>query len=176
LICIFLASIYPGLWPDYRLPWCWWHVFGYDASSTDYGIFSNGDSAEQSGTGANGRPSLNQGGLAIPIHFRLELACGISRPRIAVVDESNTVTDEDAWLDRDTFTDKSVTADLAAVADSDTLLNFNERPNLCFIANFTAVQVHEPVNSHVATELHIWSNALVLGDLITHAIALIQRL
>jgi hypothetical protein len=111
---------------------------------------------------------LNHGGLAIPIDFRLKLARGISRPRIAVVDESNTVTDEDPGLNRDALADEAMAANLATVADPGALLDFNERPNLCFIANFTAVEVHEPVNSHIATELYIWGNALVVGDLITH--------
>ena len=39
--------------------------------------------------------------------------------------------------------------DLAAIADSRTLLDFNKRANLGFVANLTAVEVNEGENLHV---------------------------
>lgn len=139
------------------------HVFGNDAYSTDHGIFSNSYSTQQGRTRTDCCPLLYHGTLANPVRFRLKLPGGINRPRIAIVDEGDTMANEDPGLDLDTLADKGVAANLATIANLRSLLDFNECANCCFIANLAAVKVHEPVNSYVATKLHIRSNALVIG-------------
>ena len=74
------------------------HVFRNDASSTDHGIFSDSYSTQQGRARTDCCPLLNHGTLAIPVHFSLKLPGGIDRPRIAIVDEGDTVPDEDPGL------------------------------------------------------------------------------
>src|SRR6266478_84031 len=98
------------------------HVFGYDASSADHCVFSNGDSSKQSGAG----------------------------------------------LDRDALTDERVAANLAAVADFCPFLDFNERAYFGFVADLATVKVHESPNLHVATQLHIGRDSLVIRSRVVH--------
>jgi hypothetical protein len=104
----------------------------------------------------------------MPVRFRLRLPIGIGRPGVAVIDESDAVTDEYAGLDRNTLTNKCVAADFAVITDLCALLNFNKRPDPRIIANLAPVKVHERVYSHVSAELHIGRNALKIRLLVTH--------
>src|SRR5271165_7361122 len=70
------------------------YALGYDTSGAHNGVFSNGDSSQQSGSRADRGPTLNHSVLAMPIRLDLGLPSSSGRPRVAVVDESNTVTDE----------------------------------------------------------------------------------
>ena len=139
------------------------HVFGNNASSADHSVFSNSDSTQKGRARTDCCPLLYHGALAIPVRFRLKLSIGIDRSRIAIVDEGYTVSDEDIGFDRNTFADKAVAANLTTIANFRPLLNFNECANRCFIANLAAVEIHERVNSYVATKPHIRGNALVIG-------------
>src|SRR5258708_17544471 len=144
------------------------HVFGYDASSPNHCVFSNGDSSKQSGAGPDGRSTLYQSSLAGPVRLGLKLAGGGNCPRIPVVNKRYTVTDEHPGLDRDALTEERVAANLATVADFCPLLDLNERPYFGFVADLAAVKVHESPNLHVATQLHIGRDSLVIRSLVVH--------
>src|ERR1700737_5076744 len=106
----------------------------------------------------------------MPIRFDLELPFRSGRPRIAVVDKSDTVTNEYFRFDYDTLANEGVTADFATFADFCSLLDLNERANSCLAANLASIKVYESVNSHVATELHIWRNPLIIREFVTHTL------
>jgi hypothetical protein len=54
-----------------------------------------------------------------------------------------------------------VTGNLAAFADLSSFLDFNERANLCFIADLAAVKIHESGDPNIPAELYIWRNELI---------------
>jgi len=58
--------------------------------------------AENDGARSERGASLNDGGKELPILFRLQLPPLVRRPRMLVVDEDDSVADEDFVLDADT--------------------------------------------------------------------------
>src|SRR5205823_600742 len=75
--------------------------------------------------------------------------------RESVVDEKNTVTDENLVFDLDAAADERVTGDLARSADRRSALDFDERPHACVVANTAAVEVRERPNAHVVAKFHV---------------------
>jgi hypothetical protein len=73
------------------------------------------------------------------------------------------MADEDSGLNCHALADKSVAGNFTTIADFRSLLNFNERPNPCFVADLATVKIDKTVNSYVTTELHIRSDPLVIG-------------
>ena len=87
---------------------------------------------------------------------------------IAIIDERHTVTDEYLGLDGHAFADEGMTRDLATSADSRALLNLDERADLCLVADLATVKVDEGEDPHVATELDVRRDSLVVGRLTVH--------
>src|SRR5262245_11072695 len=96
--------------------------------------------------------------FGFPICVSLQLTAGTGRSWIRVIDEHDTMTNEDLILDRHTFADEGMTRNLAAAADNGVLLNFNEGTNLGVIADFTSVQVDEVRELDAFSELDVGSN------------------
>ena len=69
------------------------------------------------------------------------------------------MADENVVLDIHALTDESVAGDFAAAADAGILLDFDKRTDLCFISNFTAVDVDEFGQLDVFPELYVRSDA-----------------
>jgi hypothetical protein len=76
----------------------------------------------------------------------LQSAVAVRGSRIAVIDECHAVSDENAVLDRYPFADEGVTRYLAALPDFCALLDLDERPDLCFIADLATVEIDEAVD------------------------------
>ena len=67
-------------------------------------------------TRSYGRAFLDEGGLDFPVRCRLQFTVLRSRAGIRIVDEHDTVTDEDRVLDRDALTDERVARDFAPLS------------------------------------------------------------
>ena len=80
------------------------------------------------------------------------------RTRILVVDEHNTVTDEDVVFKSYPFTDKGVAGYLYPPPQTGPLLNLNEGADPALIAYFTSVEVDEGKELHVTAELDVGSD------------------
>src|SRR5712671_2150585 len=127
-----------------------WHVPGYDTTRTDDCVFADGNPAKQSYTRSDRGAALDQGYLATPIVFSLQLAVAAGCARIAIVDERDAVPDKDIVFQGHTFTNKSVTRNLAARADSGVFLDLDKRSNPGLVANLAAIEVDETKDAHVA--------------------------
>jgi hypothetical protein len=88
----------------------------------------------------------------------LQKAFAGSGARNFIVDEDDTMANEDFILNRDTFADETVTGDLTLTADEGPLLDFDEGANPGFIANFAAVKVYEVMDDDVATQFDVRCN------------------
>src|SRR5436309_15598254 len=119
------------------------HIVGHDAAGADDGIVPDDHLREDRGPGPDRRPLLHQRGLDRPVRFGLEFPRRSRRPRIGVVDEDNTVADEDVVLDRHALTDEGVTRNLAPLADLRILLDLDKRADLRVVAELVAVPVDE---------------------------------
>ena len=93
---------------------------------------------------------------------------GTGGSRIAVVDKSYSVTHEDFGFNCHTLANEGVTANLATIADTRALLNFNECADLRFVADLAAVQVHERENLHIPSQFDVGRNALEVRKLVIH--------
>jgi hypothetical protein len=78
------------------------------------------------------------------------------------------MADEDVVLDDDAFTDKTVTGDLAPFANAGILLNFNERPDFCFVTDLASVEIDELGKLYVFAQLHVGAN----GYMFIHRVVL----
>ena len=74
---------------------------------------------------------------------------GGSGPGVAVVDEHDTVADEDLVLDGHPLADEGVALDLAVPADDGVFLDFDKGADLGAVANRAAVKVDEFVELDV---------------------------
>ena len=120
--------------------------------------------SQQRGAGSDRGAALDDRTLAIPIGLRLKLAVGAGGAGIAIVDERHTVPDEHFGFNRDALADECVTANLATAANLRSLLDFNERPDLCSIADFAAVEVDKGENLYVAAKLNVSRNPFAVGN------------
>src|SRR6266436_7322453 len=112
----------------------------YTACAND-GVFADHHICQDRGPRTYRGPLFYDSSLNGPILFGLQFTVRGDRTWIAVVDECDAMTDENAILNIDTFTDKRVTGDFAILSNSGVFLNFDEGANLCVIADFTAVEV-----------------------------------
>ena len=74
----------------------------------DDGVLADGDVTQNDAAAANRRSMFDQSWLDNPVGFRLKLAVGIGRLRVAVVDEHDLMAHEHAVFDGDSFTDEAV--------------------------------------------------------------------
>ncbi len=118
-------------------------------------VLANGQPAENSCTAADAGPPLNDRWNNLPVSVRLQSPVRVSSPRIFVVEENDAVPDKDLVLDRDPLTNKGVARDFTVAAYPSAFLNFDERPNLAAIADFTAVEVDEVVDDYIAAEFNV---------------------
>jgi hypothetical protein len=134
------------------------NVPGHHRPGANDRIFSDSDSAQDRGPAANTRTSFHDRGDCFPIIIGLQKAFVGSSARNFIVDEDDTMANEDFILNRDTFADETVTRDLTLTADAGPLLNFDEGANPAFIANFAAVKVYEVMDDDVATQFDVGRN------------------
>ena len=79
--------------------------------------------------------------LHSPIRLSLQCTSGVGGPGIGVVDEHDSVANEDVVLDGHSFTDESVAGNLAVASDDSVLLHFNECADLRTVSNFASIEV-----------------------------------
>ena len=86
---------------------------------------------------------FNDGRLTSPIRVGLEFAAGRRRSGIAIVNEGDSVADENLRFNDYAFTDEGVTRNLATLADFGPLLNFDKGANFRVVANLAAVEIYK---------------------------------
>ena len=69
------------------------------------------------------------------------------------------MANKDIVFNRHAFTDECVARDLAAFSNRGILLDFDERSDFCFVADFTAIEVDKLREPYVSTQPHIISDA-----------------
>src|SRR5262245_62098596 len=118
--------------------------------------------------GEDGRPGPDRGssphqrGLDHPVLRGLGFPRRRRRPRIGVVDEGHAVADEDLVLDRHALADEGVARNLASPAHPRIFLDFDERPDLGFVADLAAVQVDERRELNAGPELDVRRDTAVV--------------
>src|SRR5712692_10881459 len=120
-------------------------VPGHYAPGADHGEFTDGDSTQQGGAGADGGAPLYQSRFASPLLLRFQLSIGVGGTRIKVVDEGDIVSDKDLLLQSYSFADKRVTGNFAPTANPDSFLDFDKGTDFHVIANLAAIKIGEPV-------------------------------
>ena len=68
------------------------------------------------------------------------------------------MADKDVVLNNHTFTDESVAGNFAIASHDGPFLDFNERADLCALANLTTIKIDEVVDDDVAAELDVRSD------------------
>src|SRR6266850_2195840 len=131
------------------------HVVGDDAAGADESLLADGHVGEDGGAGADGRASLHQCRLDLPVLLGLQMTVAGGGARIGVVDEGDPVADEDVVLDDDPLAHEGVARDLAVLADLGVLLNLDEGPDLGVVAHLTPVEVDELRQPDAVAELHV---------------------
>src|SRR6185312_942834 len=86
------------------------------AAGTDYGVFADGDPAQNRRAGTNRRATLDYGLHYPPVGFRLRIAVLIGGAGIFVIDEGNVVANENVVFDGHAFANEGVTRHLHVVA------------------------------------------------------------
>ena len=115
------------------------NVFGDHAAGADDGILADGEAAKDGSVGADGGAFFDYYGHDLPVGFGLQTAAGGCGPGVAIVDEHDTVADEDLVLDGHPLADEGVALDLAVSADGGVFLDFDEGTDFGAIANRAAV-------------------------------------
>src|SRR5215469_5284197 len=134
------------------------NIFCHYAPRADNSVLSDGHIRKNRGAGTDRSALLDDGSLYFPIAFRLELAFPGRCARIGIVDESDSVADEDVVFDGHAFADEGMAGNLAIPPNGCVLLNFDERANLGVFPDFTAVKVDEFGKLHARPKLHVRSN------------------
>src|SRR5437899_1460869 len=114
-------------------------VPGHYAPGANHGKFTDGDSTQQGGAGADGGAPLYQSRFATPLLLRFQLSIGVGGTRIKVVDEGDIVPDKDFVLQSYSFADKRVTGNLAPTANPDSFLDFDKGADFHVITDLAAI-------------------------------------
>src|ERR1700733_13709866 len=114
------------------------NIPGNHAPGAHDSLLTNCHFRQNGGTRPDRRPLLDESAFHAPVGLSLQLSVS-SSSRIAVIDESHAMPDENLVLDGDPFTDKRVAGDLASLTDLGVLLNLYERPDLGLVTNLAAV-------------------------------------
>src|SRR5437879_11699175 len=80
--------------------------------------------------GADGGPFFHQRRLDDPVTLGLQLTVRRGRARTGVVNERDTMANEDVVLDGDPFADEGMAGDLAVLADRGVFLNVEHGADL----------------------------------------------
>src|SRR5207247_8574613 len=99
--------------------------------------------------------------LNLPVLPGLELSPRSRRPRIRVVDEGDSVADEDVVFDRHAFADEGVARNLASPPDLRILVALDDRPDIRFVADITAVPVDALREFDALRQSHVDRSATV---------------
>src|ERR1019366_2803972 len=133
------------------------------ASGSHHGILADREVGQDGGARPNRSPALDQGGRDLPILLGLQGAARRRGARVDIVDERHPVPDEDVVLNGYAFADEGVAGDLAVAPHPGVLLDLDKRADLGVIAHLAAVQVDEPGELDVLTQLDVWCDAEVFG-------------
>jgi len=118
------------------------HIVSHDSSGANQSTLSDAYTRENDRSASDRRAALHSRGHNLPVGFGLQPAA-LRCPRVQVVDEHDSVADEDIIFDGDPFANKSVGRDLAPVAYKSVLLNLDEGSNLSFIAHRAAIEIDQ---------------------------------
>ena len=121
-------------------------VFDDHAAGADDGSGADGKSAEDGGIGSDGGTGFDPRWNDFPVILGLQGTGCVGCPGIFVIDEHDTVSDEDIVFDGNTFADKGVARDFAIFADCRAFLDFNEGTDFSVVTDTAALEVDEVVN------------------------------
>src|SRR5262249_47401046 len=138
---------------------------GDDAAGTDERALADFDAAQDGGARSDRCRLADDGGRHGPVRIGLQLALGVDRAGIAIVDEHHSVADEDVVLDFDAFADERMALHFDPPADLRAALNLDERADPAFIADFAAVEIDELEDLDVAAQPHVVGDRLKLHSL-----------
>src|SRR3989449_9344407 len=138
------------------------HVTSHDASGPDQGVFTDREVGEDRRTGSDRGSLPHQRGLDVPILLRLQLAARSRGARVGIVDERDTVADEDVVFDRHPFADERVAGNLAALPYLGVLLDFHKGTDLGVVTHLTAVEIDEFRQGDTVAQLHVGSDAEII--------------
>src|SRR5438128_491253 len=141
------------------------HVTSHDASGPDQGVFTDREVGEDRRTGSDRGSLPHQRGLDVPILLRLQLAARSRGARVGIVDERDTVADEDVVFDRHPFADERVAGNLAALPYLGVLLDFHKGTDLGVVTHLTAVEIDLCLGLQIVPPPHL---LLSSGQLCSH--------
>src|SRR5881227_1981867 len=139
------------------------NVFSYYRARADYRALAYLDAAEDGRVRADGCAAADDCRFELPVRFGLRRAVFARGAGTAVVDEHDAVADEDFVLDADALADEGVARNLAARAYARALLDFDEGADARLVADAAAVEVDEAVDSNVAAQDNVRSDAAKLS-------------
>jgi hypothetical protein len=127
----------------------------YDRTSADESLGPDADATENNDAGAERGPPLDDDTLELPVALALKKPCSGRRARDLVVDEQDSVPDENLVLDLDAVADQGVALNLAVRADDRAPLDLDKRADPAVVTDRTAVQVRERVDDDAFAERDI---------------------
>lgn len=134
------------------------NIFRDDTPRTHDGALTNRDAAQNHGPAADRGAPANPGFNHLPIRVRLERPFLRNRGRVPVVNKNDVVADETFIFNLHALANKSVAGNLAMLANTGPLLDFDKGSNARAVTNFAAVKVHESVDLYTLTQLNVGSN------------------
>jgi hypothetical protein len=137
------------------------NILGHYAARADHGAFTDGDTAKEGRTGADGCPVPNQSFDTLPVGIHLQATVGVRSPGKKIIRKGYAMADEDFILDRHSLANEGVAGNFAAPADLGPFLNFDKSPDLCLVTDFAAIEIDETEYSDVLPQPDCWSDLLV---------------
>src|SRR5205085_1647086 len=139
------------------------NIFSYYRARADYRALAYLDAAEDGRVRADGCAASDDCRFELPVFFGLGRTVGACGARASVVDEHDAVADEDFIFDADALADEGVARNLAARTHAHALLDFDEGADARLVADAAAVEVDEAVDSNVAAQDNVRSDAAELA-------------
>ena len=112
-----------------------------NTAGADDGVLTDRHTTENCCVGAYGRPTANIGGDDLPIGFSLEPTGLGGGSGVAVIDEHDTMADENIVFDGDALAYKRMALDFAVSSNGSVFLDFDKGADAAVVADCTTVQV-----------------------------------
>src|SRR5947207_6666919 len=135
-------------------------VLRYNTSSADGSAHTDSDAAKHRGSRTDRGALFHQSRHTSPVGFRLQISLGRGRPRIKIVDENDTMPNEDLVFDLHAFANEGMAGDFAAVTHPCAFLYFYKGPYFDIVTDFTPVQIGKGIYFDIFPQLDIGSDAL----------------
>lgn len=136
-----------------------WNIPCHHSSCPHDRCLSYRDTAQDRGSGANGRSTTDIGLHDLPVGPLLRQPRNTGSSWKLVIGEAHAMPDETIVLDMNTFTYEGMTGYLASVAYGRVFLNLDKGSYPSVITYFTAIQVYKGMHSNVLSQDHIICDA-----------------